>query len=87
MHDFPRVSGIRFADRNQHQVVKNAFRRHAHVANLGQLHAHQGEKDALDRLSHVVVLHGRRADDRRRVDRLLTLGNTCNMKDRVLIGE
>ena len=68
VHHFAGVAGVGFADRNQNQVVENAFGRHADVADLGQLQAHQRQKNALDGLAHVEILHRRRAHDRGRVD-------------------
>src|SRR5579871_3192286 len=72
-HHFACVPGIRLPYRDQHQVVEDAFRRHRDVANLRYLQPHQREKNALDGLAHVVVLHGRRPDDGRRVNRLPAL--------------
>ena len=86
-HHLARVARIRLADRDQHQVVEDAFGRHAHVADFGNLHAHQRQENPLDGLAHVEIFHGRRADDGGRVDGIAALGDAGDVEDRVLIGE
>ena len=51
----------------------------------GNLHAHQRQEDALDGLAHVEILHGRRAHDRRRVDRFPALRNAGDVEDRIVV--
>ena len=67
--------------------MKHTLGRHRHVANLRQLQPHQRQENPLDRVAHEVVLHGRRPNDRRRVDRSLALGHAGHVEHRVLVGE
>ncbi len=87
VHHLARLAGIRFANRDQHQVVKDAFNRKIDVHQLRNCQPHQREKDALDCLAHPSVFHGRLAHDGRRIDRVLAVSDARNVKDRVKIFE
>ena len=81
---WPRVG---LADGDQDQVVEDAFGGHAHVADLGQLQAHQREENALDGLAHVEILHGRRAHDGGGVERILAVRDAGDVEHRVVVFE
>ena len=67
--------------------MEDAFGGHRDIADFGQLQAHQRQEDALDGLAHVEILHGRRADDGGRVDRILAMRDAGDVEDRVVVVE
>src|SRR5581483_9822144 len=87
VHYLTRVARIRLADGHQHQVMKDALSRHGDVADLGNLETHQRQKDALNGLSHIEILHRRRTDYGAHIDRILTLRHASYMEHGVLIFE
>ena len=86
VHHLARLAGITLADGDQHQVMEDALDGEVNVDQLGNLHLHGGQEDALDGLAHPGVFHGRLADDGGGVDGVLAMGDAGQMEDRVLVG-
>ena len=84
---FARVAWVALADRHQHYVVEDPFRRHTHVADFRQLQAHQGQEDSFDRFAHVEVFHGWGTDDGGGVDGVATVRYAGDVEDRILVGK
>src|SRR5258708_4348621 len=59
VHDFARVTGIRLANGNDHQVVEDAFDRQVYVHDLRQRQLHERKEDALDGFAHPGIFHRR----------------------------
>ena len=87
VHDLPGLSRIRLANRHQHQIMEHAFHGQIDVHDLRDRQLHHGQKNALDSLAHEGVFHRRLANNRRRINRILTVRDAGSMKDRVFVGQ
>ena len=85
VHHLARLTGVALANGHDHQVMKDAFGGQVDVDDLRQRESHQRQKDALDRLAHPRVLHGRLAHDGRRVDRVFAVRDAGDVEDGILL--
>jgi hypothetical protein len=85
VHDLPRLPRITLVDRDDHQVVEDAFDGERHVHDVGNRLSNEREEEPLDGLPHETVLHRRRADDRRHVDRPRTPRHGGHVEDREIV--
>src|SRR5581483_2226020 len=81
VHYLARLAGVGVSDRHDHQVVEDALDGQVDVDELGDGEAHKRQKDALDRLAHVGVFHGRLTDDGGRVDWVLAMRDAGDVED------
>jgi len=86
IHHLDSLSGIRFFNFNNNNIMKNTFRRHIHVHHFGK-HAHFDGfyKNALGSLAQPRIFLWRNADDGRRINGIPAMCDTGNMKTRVII--
>src|SRR5262249_50569340 len=71
------------AHRNNHQVVKHAFNRQVDVNQFGNGQLHQRQKNALHRFAHVSILLWGLAYDRGRVNWIIAMRHTRDVKNRI----
>src|SRR5207247_6013052 len=76
-----------FFDRDDHQVMKNAFHRQVDIDQLRDGEFHEWKENALDGFAHPGVFHGRLADNGGRVNRILAMRDARKMKDGIKIFE
>jgi hypothetical protein len=86
-HDLARLAGVALADRDDHEIVEDSFRRHVDVHDLGQHKLDERDEQALGGLAEPVVLLRWAADDRRRIDGPRAPGEGREMKDRVVASQ
>src|SRR5436190_2919389 len=87
VHHLAGVTGIRLADRDNHQIVKDTLDGQIHVDDLGERQLHQRKEDALDGLAHPGVFHRGLPYDSGGIDRIFTVGDAGDVKDGILIGK
>ena len=86
VHDLVRVSRIFLVDGHEHEVMKPALGRHVVVDDFGRGELEQRQEDALGGVTEIEVFHGRSADDRCGVDRLLAHRHRGDVHLRIQIG-
>jgi hypothetical protein len=67
--------------------VKDPFKREVDIDDLGILHLKQGQENPFRGLAHITVFHWWLAHHCSRIDRILLVRDTGNVKDRVVIGQ
>ena len=87
VHDFARVAGIAFADRHDHEVVKDRLDGQIDVDNFWNGELHERQKNALDGLAHPGIFHGRLADDGGGVDGIAAMGDAGDVEDGIVVGQ
>ena len=87
IHDFAGLSGIGFADGDEHQVVKDAFDGKIDVDEFGNRELHQGQENALDGLAHPSIFLRRLADHGGRVNRILPVSDAGDVEDGIFVFE
>src|SRR5580704_12915771 len=87
VHHFTRLTRVGFANRDNHEVVKDAFDGKVYIDDLGDRQLHQRQEDAFDGLAHPAVFHGWLADDSGRIDRIFAVRDAGDVENRVLIVE
>src|SRR5712691_4831697 len=85
VHHFPRLPRVRLLDRDQHQVVEDAFDWQVYVHDLGDGELHQRQEDAYDGLAHPAIFHRRFADYGRGIDWIFAMRDAANVENRILI--
>ena len=86
IHHLVCLTGILLVDGDEDEVVKDPLRRHVVIHDLRYRQLEQRQEDSLRRVSEVVILHRRTADDRRRVDRIVTHRQRRYVHLRIKIG-
>src|SRR5258708_16797240 len=86
-HHFSSLSRIRFADRDNHQVVEDAFDGKIDVDQFGNGEPHERKKNAFDRFAHIGVFHGRLANDGGGIDRIFAMRDAGQVEYGVKIFE
>ena len=71
VHHLEGVTGILLPDADEHEVVEDAFRGHVIIHNLRHRHLDERQEDPFRGAAQVEIFHGRAADDRRRIQRIL----------------
>src|SRR5256714_14894909 len=69
-HNLFRLARIAFFDGDNDDVVEAAFDGHVHINDFGQNDFNQLQEETFRGLAEIGILHGRFADNGRRVDRM-----------------
>src|SRR5579863_85270 len=85
IHHFARLTGVRLLDRDDHQVMEDAFDRQIDVDQLRDGQLHQRQENTLDRLAHVGIFLRRLADDGSRVNGIFAVRDAGDVEDRIEI--
>ena len=73
-----------FVERNNDAIVKDALHRHIHVDDFRKLGSEQGQKDALGCPAQIKIFLRRFADDGGQVNGIFSVGDSGEMKDRII---
>ena len=82
-HNLFRLARIAFFDGDNDDVVEAAFDGHVHINDLGQNDFDQLQEETFRGLAEIGILHGRFADNGRRVDRMAAVSDGSQVHHRI----